>query len=571
MIRQSGTLLAFALVAGIASACTGMIGGNDDGTFANAANTPGNAAATNADGTTNTDTACTGGSVQAGDAPVRRLTRSQYNATVRDLLGDTSSPANSFVADGSFGAFQSNKDVPVTSLIASQYMDAAAKLATNATANIATFAPCSTGGNEAQCAKDTITAFGKKAYRRPLTDAEVGRLTGIFTAQRAAADATFTSAMQVVLQVMLQSPQFINHVEFGDTSRAIGGVAPLTGYEVASRLSYAIWGTMPDQALFDAAEQGKLDKVADVEAQARRMLDDPRAHDGILDFYSEWFALNKVDALTKAAEQFPEFNPALRTAMRAETEKFVSSVLWDGDARLETLLGASFTFVNGPLASLYGLTGVTGDAYSKVQLDPKQRRGIFGEASFLAANSHEAQTSPVHRGKFIRERILCQPMPPPPATANTNPPAADATLTTRQRFAQHSADPSCAGCHKLMDPIGLAFEEFDGDGKFRSTENGLPIDASGELIGTDVDGKFNGLSELVDKLSQSEQVRQCVAKQWFRYAVERPESTDDTCPIQSVESDFTKSGFNLKELIVLVAKSDSFRFRKLDTSAGACQ
>ncbi|MDB5215239.1 MAG: Cellulose-binding domain protein [Myxococcaceae bacterium] len=556
--------LALAMMTAIVAACTG---GLDDDPLANRRNAPGSTP----DGTTNTNTSCTGGALVAGDAPVRRLTRAQYNATVRDLLGDTTSPADSFVADGSFGAFQSNKDVPVTTLIATQYMNAAQKLATHATANIKSFAPCAAGGPEDKCARDTVTAFGQKAYRRPLSDAEIARLTAIFTTQRAVAGASFQSAMSIVLQVILQAPSFINHIEYGDIARAKDGVAPLTGYEVASRLSYALWGTMPDQALFDAAAQNKLDTVADVEAQVRRMLDDPRARDGIQSFYSEWFALDKVDVLTKSAAQFPEFNPALRTAMRAETEKFVSSVLWDGDAHLETLLGASFTFVNGPLAALYGIPGVTGDAFVRVELDPKQRRGVFGQAAFLASNSHEAQTSPVHRGKFIRERILCQPMPPPPATASTNPPAADATLTTRQRFAQHSADPACAGCHRLMDPIGLAFEELDGDGKYRTTENNLPIDASGELIGTDVDGKFNGLSELVDKLSKSDQVRQCVAKQWFRYALERGETAEDKCPLDLVNTDFSKSGYSLKELIVLVAKSDSFRFRKLDTSAGACQ
>jgi hypothetical protein len=563
MTRRSGTFLGLAMLTAVVAACTGVL----DDSGVDRKNVPG----AGSDGTTNTNTSCTGGALQAGDAPVRRLTRAQYNATVRDLLGDDTSPANSFVADGSSGAFQSNKGVPVTTLIASQYMAAAQKLATTATAKIQSLAPCAGTAPEDKCAKDTIIAFGKKAYRRPLTDAEVGRLTGIFTTQRAGAGASFQSAMSIVLQVILQAPSFINHMEYGDAARAKDGVAPLTGYEVASRLSYALWGTMPDQALFDAAAQNKLDKVADVEAQVRRMLDDPRARDGILGFYAEWFALDKVDVLTKAPEQFPEFNPALRAAMRTETEKLVTAVLWDGDAHLETLLGASFTFVNGPLAKLYGIPGITGDAFTRVELDTKQRRGVFGQAAFLASNSHAAQTSPVHRGKFIRERILCQPMPPPPPTANTNPPAADATLTTRQRFAKHSADPACAGCHRLMDPIGLAFEEFDGDGKYRTTENNLPVDASGELVGTDVDGKLNGLSELVDKLSKSDQVRQCVAKQWFRYALQREESADDKCPLDLVNTDFSKSGYNLKELIVLVAKSDSFRFRKLDKSAGACQ
>lgn len=567
MIRRGTGILALALTAGVMTACTGMIGGEDD------RNGAGNGVGVgpNGGGVGPNALDCSSSSIKPGDAPVRRMTREQYNATVRDLLGDDSAPANGFVADGAFGPFDSNKEAPVTSLIATQYMNAAEKLAQAATANIDAFAPCAAGGNDAQCAADTIASFGKKAYRRPLTGSESTRLLGLFTARRAQSGETFQSAMQLVLQVMLQSPQFVNHMEIGDLSRAKDGAAPLTSYEIASRLSYSIWGTMPDQTLFVAADQGKLDTVEDVEAQARRMLDDPRSHDGIMNFYSEWLGLAKVLTTNKSADTYPQFNPALRAAMAEETKQFVNSILWNGDAHLETLLDAPFTFVNGPLAQLYGVQGVTGDTFTRVDLDPKQRRGIFGEASFLAANSHEAQTSPVHRGKFIRERILCQQMPSPPANANTSPPSADATTTTRERFAQHSKDPVCAGCHKLMDPIGLAFEEFDGVGAFRATENNLPVDSSGELVGTDVDGTFVGLTGLVDKLVQSDQVRKCVATQWFRYALERPDATDDTCPIQAVQTDFAKSGYNLKELIILVAKSDSFRFRKVDTNAGACQ
>lgn len=567
MIRHRTGILALALTAGVMTACTGIIGGEDDrnGTGNGSGVTPSGGGV----GPSTVD--CSSTTIKPGDAPVRRMTREQYNATVRDLLGDQSAPANGFVADGSFGPFDSNKEAPVTSLIASQYMNAAEKLAATATANIAAFAPCASSGNDAQCAADTIASFGKRAFRRPLTGSEATRLLGLFTTRRSQSGETFHSAMQLVLQVMLQSPQFVNHVEIGDLSRAKDGAAPLTGYEIASRLSYSIWGTMPDETLFAAADQGKLDTIEDVETQARRMLDDPRSHDGIMNFYSEWLGLAKVLTLNKSADTYPQFNPALRSAMAEETKHFVDSILWSGDAHLETLLNAPFTFVNGPLAQLYGIQGVAGDAFVRVDLDPTRRRGIFGEASFLAANAHEAQTSPVHRGKFIRERILCQQMPSPPANANTSPPSADATTTTRERFAQHSKDPACAGCHKLMDPIGLAFEEFDGVGAFRATENNLPVDASGELVGTDVDGTFVGLTGLVDKLVQSDQVRKCVATQWFRYALERPDGADDTCPIRSVQTDFAKSGYNLKDLIILVAKSDSFRFRKVDTSAGACQ
>jgi hypothetical protein len=210
------------------------------------------------------------------------------------------------------------------------------------------------------------------------------------------------------------------------------------------------------------------------------------------------------------------------------------------------------------------VTGPKGEGFERVSLDPKQRAGLLTQASLLAVNAKPNQSSPVHRGKFVRERLLCQPLPPPPNNVNIQPPDVDPKATTRQKFAQHSSDPYCAGCHKLMDPIGFGFESYDGIGQFRTKDHGLPVDASGELTGTrDSDGKFDGAIELAARLGDSAEVRECVATQWFRFGYGHGEEKADSCAMSQLQDAFRAADYNVKELLVALTRTDAFRYRNV--------
>jgi len=238
----------------------------------------------------------------------------------------------------------------------------------------------------------------------------------------------------------------------------------------------------------------------------------------------------------------------------------VSSV-WKADAKVDTLLGAKYSVMNGPLAAFYGIKGVTGDAFQKVDLDSTQRAGVLTHASIMAAKAGPDQSSPILRGAFVREQIFCQPLPQPPITVDANPPELNPKLTTKERFAAHRNDPSCEGCHRLIDPIGFGFERYDATGAYRTTENGKMVDATGELTATDVDGPFNGAIELGGKLVQSKDVEACVATHWFNFALGREPGDTDACTVQSLGAAFAGSGGDLRQLLLATVQTDAFLFK----------
>lgn len=494
-----------------------------------------------------------------GPAPLRRLTRTEYDNTVRDLLGDATKPALAFPKDETALGFDNNAQaLSVSSLLAEQYMTASEALAKTAVANLSQLVPCDPTTGDA-CARQFIQTFGKRAWRRPLVQTEIDALDTVFTMGSTGAD--FATGIQLVIEAMLQSPYFLYRVEFGaGTPLPSTNALPLSDYEMASRLSYFLWNTMPDDALFAAADSAQLHTKEQVLAQARRMIDDPKAHDAVANFNQQWLMLYQVDDLDKDATIFPAWNASLRPLLKQETTTFTDAVTFGGGS-LNDLLTAPYTYANQTLADYYGLQGVSGDTFQKVSVDPAQRSGMLTQGSILALTSHADQTSPVRRGKFVQTQLLCQSPPPPPPNLNIKPPVVDPTLTTRQRFAQHTADPFCAGCHRWMDPIGFGFENFDAIGKFRTTENGTPIDSSGEMTFSDVDGNFNAVTGLAQKLSGSQMVRDCVVTQWFRFGYGRAETMDDMCTLKSLKSQFGAGGYRIKDLIVAITQTDAFLYR----------
>ncbi|WP_437727915.1 DUF1592 domain-containing protein [Sorangium sp. So ce861] len=506
--------------------------------------------------------------IRPGASPLRRMTRFEYNNTIRDLLGDDSAPADAFVVEEEALGFNNQAAaLGVTPLLAEQLMKASEAIAARAARDLERLLEgCDPAvqGPEV-CADELIARFGKRAFRRPLTPAEGERFARLFA--WGSAEHGFSTGVELVIQAMLQSPHFLYRVELGMPDPVGEGVVPLSDHEIASRLSYLLWGSMPDDALFAAADAGELRTAEQIAAHARRLLDDPRARAAVANFHAQWLQLSNIDTLTKDPAVYPSFDAGLPALLRAETEAFLEHVVFDDAAGdVATLLTAPYSLMNAELRAFYGLpAGPAGapDALAIVPLDPSQRAGFLTHASLLSVLAKPNQSSPVLRGKFVRERLLCQILPPPPPDVDIQPPDVREGIPTRRRFEQHAADPSCSGCHKLMDPIGFGFERYDGIGLYREADQGVPIDASGEIGGTGgADGPFDGAVELAHRLAQSDGVRQCVATQWFRFGYGRAEQAEDECSMTQIQAAFAESGYNIKALLVALTQTDAFRYRR---------
>jgi hypothetical protein len=505
---------------------------------------------------------CEGGPAP-GDAPIRRMTRFEYNNTVRDLLGDATNPADGFGAEEEALGFNNNAANLVTSsALAEKYMVAAEGISERATTPLSNVVGCDpTAAGEEPCAREFIDEFGKRAFRRPLTVEEADMFFGLWQVGRVETD--FTVGVQLVIQAALQSPPFLYRVEFGVPPEGGAQVAQLDGWETASRLSYLLWGSMPDDELFAAAEAGELSTKDQIAAQARRMLDDPKARDAVANFHQQWLDYDRIANVGKDAGLFPDWSSAVGQLMREETRAFVDHVVFAGEGSFQALLTAPYSFMNEELAAFYGVSGVSGDEYRKVDLDATQRAGLLTIGTLLTINAHSNQTSPVHRGKLVREQLLCDLMPPPPPDVMITVPEPDPESTAKERFAEHSANPACSGCHVLMDPIGFGFENYDAIARFRTKDNGQTIDASGELSQSDIDGPFDGAVDLASRLAGSQQVQSCYAQQWFRYAYGRGETSGDACTLEWLDARFDDSGGDVKELLVALTQTDAFFYRKV--------
>jgi len=557
-------VLGFSLCLAALSACnSGVISdGSAPGTGGSAPGDPPPGAGSG--GTSANGSAGSNGDPNAvGPRPLARLTRREYNNTVRDLLGDTTHPADGF-ADDRDRSFLFRRAGLVATQDADLLRDAAEALATTAKGSLTKLLPCDPTTGEEACAAKFISDFGMRAYRRPLSEPETTRLKALYANARGALKMTFNDAIEVMLEGVLQSPAFLYHWESPYVAPSLEGAAVhLSPYDVASRLSYFIWGSMPDQALFDAAGSGKLATEADIAAQARRMLADLKAKDAASSFFREWLELDDLSQLPKDAAAYPDYSDALKTSLLDETNAFVQSVLFDSGGRLETLLSADYSFSNQALSAVYK-TGASGSALSKTPLDTSQRLGILTDPAFLVLTGSPDGSNPVKRGKAVYQKLLCGDLPPPPPNVPAaKPPSAGGT--TRERFTEHDQNPCARGCHLLMDPLGYAFEHYDGIGRYRTTDNGQPVDSKSQV---EIDGtvrQFADAVELSKILSVSATVRTCFAKQWFRFAFGRAETDADAPSLAAVATAFAANQYDMRELAPAIAASRSFRYRSLAT------
>lgn len=502
-----------------------------------------------------------GGGPGASESPislggVRRLTTAQYANTVHDLLGDVAIPStlepddrsSVFASVGGYSTTLSADGVE-------RYADAAfaiARAAFSQEASRQKLTGC-TAPDDA-CVGKFIPSFGLRAYRRPLTDVEAARYRKLATAVTTAWAGDRWRGLEAVTAAMIQSPNFLYVPALG-TSGAAGPLA-LDGYEVASRVSYALWNTTPDGDLWVAAQRGDLRDAAGVRKQIDRLLASPRARDAIAAFVDEALGVIALPTLKKDAAAFPSFDAKLAAAMASEIHALVDDVVVQRRADVRELLSRPYAFVNAPLASLYGLQGASGDDLRKIDLPSESPRGgLLSTAAVSSVYAHTTKSSATLRGVFVRERVLCQTVPPPPKDAKLEFTGEAATApTARQRLAAHRENPSCAACHAFFDPIGLTLEPFDGIGRQRTSENGVAIDASGELDGNG----FRGPKELAALLAKDDRVSACFARHLFRYAIGRDPSDAALARLEELQRASAATG--LLGLARELMASELFRF-----------
>jgi uncharacterized protein DUF1592/uncharacterized protein DUF1588/uncharacterized protein DUF1587/uncharacterized protein DUF1595/uncharacterized protein DUF1585 len=511
---------------------------------------------------------------------VRRLTHSQYDNTVRDLLGDYSRPAVHFPPEDYVDGFKNQAQYQgMTPLLVEAYSTAAEKLALNAfrTGDINHLIPCKpVSATDVKCRDLFVRSFGLRAFRRPLREVEFKRYAAAFSAQ-ASLSGKFLEGARTVVEAMLQSPNFLFHLEAGPDGQSVD-------YDIASRLSYLLQDTMPDKALLDSAAKGELRTAAGRDAATRRLLDDPRAHQALDEYFDQWLRFDRVLNSSKEERRFPQFSLEMAASMVEETRRLLDHLVWD-DRNFMELLTADYAYLSSDLATLYKLPAPAGQ-FELVHFPAgTPRAGLLGEASFLAANAGPTETSPTARGIFIREQLLCQHVPPPPPNVDTNLPEAteDKPLTRRQRMSAHVENPLCASCHRLMDPIGFGLESFDAIGRFRERETiliesptgnrkdekkiNLDLDTRGEVAGIP-NSAFSDSSKLGAILAQSTVCQECMVRQIFRYAFGHLETASDEETIHQLFATFRDSGFHFKDLLTGLVRSPEFSAGLEDNQKG---
>lgn len=496
----------------------------------------------------------------AAQTGAQRLTVAQYGNAIRDIFGKDINVPPALEADASIDGF-----VAIGASMSTispggieKYEKAALAIAQQVIADDAhksVVLKCApTGPNDAACAKETVTSLGRLLYRRALTEAEITRLTNLFL-QAAAALGGFDRGLEYAIAAMLQSPHFLYRPQVGEPDPA--GQLRYTSLEMASRLSFFFWNSTPDDALLNAAQKGYLVDDLGLAAEVERMIASPKARDGLRAFVTDWLKLRELDHLSKDPTVFTYFSPELGPAAREETLRLFEHIVFELDTDVRDVMTTRQTFVNAKLASMYAIPSPSDDGFNLVELPAESMRvGLLGHVSTLSLHSHPRSTSSTLRGKFIREALLCDVVPPPPADVNTGLPEADESARTlRERMKPHLTNDVCRSCHILMDPIGLGLENFDSIGRHRTKEVGALIDPSGDLDGV----PFQDARTLAKNIRDSYKFAPCIVRKVFSYATGFRPTNADKGTLDTLHWDFRASGYRLKELMKLVALSPAFR------------
>jgi hypothetical protein len=490
---------------------------------------------------------------------IRRLNNVEMENVLSDVLGGRLDLTKGFLPD----AREEGYDNDAVALgISDSKVDEVATAAERAAgfitapANLTRFAPCTATDDPAACARAFADRTARKAWGRLPTSDELDRLGTVFKVGRD--QEGYAAGIGLVAQAVLESPYFIYVSELGGAPDQ--GRVKLTDFEIAAQLSLLLRGSRPDQPLFDAAVAGGLSSPDARESQARRLIASPESRRHLADFIRSWLELTRP--VNKDMAIVPILMPPLRAAMYRELAMFLDYVL-SNSGRLDELMLADYTFANPALKQIYGadLLAAPGD-FTKVPLDPR-RRGILSSPMFLATHALINQTNPIERGLVVRTRLLCQDIPPPPPDVVAQTPTPGPGQTTRQKYEEHSKQPRCRACHQYMDPIGFGFEQFDLLGRYRTKEGEIPIDASGNLAGTDVDGPFTGPAQLAQRLMTSPTFRHCFVQQLWRFAESRAAGPEDDPEIDALAGAFERADHRIDELLIAIVRKPTFILRRV--------
>jgi hypothetical protein len=504
--------------------------------------------------------ACTADPSTPGPQQLRRLSASEINRTLVDLLHDAGAPQVTFWNDPSALGFKvdTNALLIPDAVAAQQLLAFSDKVATWVDAHPASVLPCTT--TDAACGRQFVRAFGKRAFRSPLTSDQASKYDALFTAQP-----TFADGVHIVVRAMLVSPYFLFRQELGTPDAAASNLYHLTPYEVASSLSYLITGSMPDDALMAAADAGALSTPDQLDQQVTRLLGDARAQDAAMQFVAGWLGVDRVLTAVKDMTVYGALDDGLRQSMYAESRALVIDTMFTQHGTLRDLLTADHTFLDQRLAGFYGLPANGGGASVRVPLTAAQRDfGILAHGAVMTAFATASSSSPVQRGKLVRTRLLCENLPPPPGNlATALPPPSTTPKTTRQRFEEHDQLQPCAGCHVRIDPVGFAFEQYDGIGRHRTQENGMTVDTHGQLVSSTGAAQVSlaGFADLTSYLATSDQVKQCLVRYWSYYAFARVSWAQDGCTQDAIYQQAMAGGFTLESVVRAIVRSPHFTTR----------
>lgn len=476
------------------------------------------------------------------EAPLRRLSHTEYRNTVRDLLPQITLPELQLAPDPTPHGFDNDAaSLQAAPLLVNQYNAAAVVIAEQVAQQLDQLVTC-VPADGSPCGRELILTLGTRAFRRPLGPTEIAAFQTIF--DRYLASDGFAVAAELTTQAILQAPQFLYRIETGSLD---GDGAPIaSAYDVASRLSYLLWATMPDQPLFDAAERGELATAGEIGTQVDRMLADPRALDGFMTFTGQWLELARLDRVTKhPADGWSE---DVRAALAEEARRFLDEVVFRRGGTLSDFLLSNRAFIGPETAAFYGLPAP--GAWTEVELPP-ERRGFLMQAQFLSAHGHPENPSPVLRGLFVLRNLMCVDLGSPPAGVNMTIPGPEpgVMLTNRMNYDRVTAAELCQSCHEVINPIGFAFENYDTFGRFRATDNGLPVDASAQFGTT----TFAGPNELLAYLAASQEVHHCVTDKYLTYALGNATAAKDQCLARDVQTEFAATGGSLTHLMKAIA------------------
>jgi hypothetical protein len=513
------------------------------------------------------------GTPDVGTVAIHQLSNIEYDNTIRDLLGVTMpQPSAGFQPDGIALGFNTIADAQAMNpRSVKDYFEAAQKLVDSAFADptmLANVVTCqSAGAGDVTCATQIITNFGLHAFRRPLEAWEITQYTKVYSDALTAGE-DHNGAIKHVVHTMLSAPQFLYRMEFDPTPTSTEQ-RPLTSYEIASRLSYMLWSSMPDQSLFDLAASGSLLQLDTLQAQVDRMLQDPKSTTLVTDFAWQWFGALRMKDHDVDATIYPKWNEQLRASMEQEMAMYFDEFIHGGRAYTD-ILTADVNFVDAPLADLYGMPAPATPGMQRVEFTTDERRGVLGLAGFLTHTSRNNRTAPTIRGKWVLDSLLCQDIEPPANIVIPPLPPIDPTgaTTVKDALDMHRNNAACSPCHNLVDPVGLGMEHYDGIGAYRPQyENGKPIDTAGELPGpvafTDFPDMLQKLSETPGGItgSAAPKIVTCATQKLFTYGLGRAVGPSQSYLDQMTTNWFTQPTVNLSTLIKQLVVNDVFRFR----------